>query len=95
MPMFDNADVEYVRWLETHPQGYVLNTSRSPRPDYLILHRASCKSVSRAAEPPVRWTTGDYIKVCAGNPAEIEHWCRQERGASPQPCGQCHPFNNT
>lgn len=91
MPVFDHADEAYVTWLESNPHGFVLNTYRLPNPDYLILHRATCKSISRTAEPPVRWTTSDFVKVCADNVAEIEAWCRAKAAETPQPCGQCHP----
>lgn len=91
MPVFDNADADYVRWLEAHPGGYVLNTYRKPHLDYLILHRATCKSISRTAEPPVRWTTSDFLKVCAVTIAEIDAWCHKETGVDPRPCGQCRP----
>ena len=92
MPVFVDADADYVRWLETHPGSYVLNTYRKPHPDYLILHRAACKHISRTAEPPVRWTTGGFIKVCADTTSEIEGWCRDHAGRSPQPCGHCRPY---
>lgn len=91
MPVFDNADADYVRWLEAHPDGYVLNTYRKPHPDYLILHRVSCKSISRTAATPIAWTSGDYIKVCSGSIPDLEAWCRVVTGKVSQPCGQCRP----
>jgi hypothetical protein len=94
VPVFDNDDVAYVAWLYANPGGYVLNTYRKPHPDYLILHRAACKSISRTAEPPVRWTTSDFVKVCAESVAEIDAWCRENAGGAPQPCGQCHPLSS-
>jgi hypothetical protein len=90
MQVFDNEDEAYATWLDHNPRGYVLNTYRSPKREYLILHRATCKSISRTAEPPVRWTTGPYTKVCANSVAEIEVWCREEVAGAPQRCGQCH-----
>lgn len=95
MQVFDRDDAGYVGWLDANPHGFILNSFRGPKPDYLILHQAACKSVSRMADPPVRWTTGDYIKVCATNAAEIEAWCRKEAGSSPQPCGMCKPLSPT
>jgi hypothetical protein len=89
---FQDNDAGYLDWLETNPHGFVLYAERSPRKEYLILHRATCKSISRVAEPPVRWTTGGYLKVCATEINEIERWCRQEVGGNPQPCGQCRPL---
>ncbi|MFN8663835.1 MAG: hypothetical protein U0075_18215 [Thermomicrobiales bacterium] len=95
MPVFDNADADYVRWLETHPGGYVLNTYRKPHPDYLILHRATCKSISRTASAPIAWTSGDYIKICADSLGDLEAWSRVAVDGKPQPCGQCHPYGRS
>jgi hypothetical protein len=93
MQVFDQDDDGYVDWLESNPHGFVLNSYRRPKASYLILHQVECKSVSRIAEPPVRWTTSDFIKVCAANVAEIEAWCRKEAGSSPLACGKCKPLS--
>lgn len=95
MTVFNNADAEYVRWLADNPEGYVLNAERKPQPGYLILHRAACKHIARTAEPPVRWTSSGYIKVCAHSTAVIERWCRKAVNGSPQPCGHCHPYRGS
>ena len=91
MQVFDHDDAGYVGWLEANPHGFVLNSYRSPQPSYLILHRATCSSISRTSEPPVRWTTSDFIKICSNEVTEIEAWCRRETGTGPQPCGMCRP----
>lgn len=93
MTEFKDDDVAYTNWLAENPNGYVLNTYRKPSPGYLILHRATCKSISRLADPPVRWTTSDFLKVCATDISEIEDYCRKV-GGSPQPCGQCRPLSS-
>lgn len=93
MPHFTDDDAAYLNWLAANPHGFVLNAERNPNPGYLILHRAACKSISRSAEPPVRWTTGGYLKVCAATTSEIEDWCFAQTGGHPQPCGQCRPLS--
>ena len=93
MRIFDRDDAGYVDWLESNPHGFVLNSYRGPKTSYLILHQAVCKSVSRIADPPVRWTTSEFIKVCATDVAEIEEWCGNKTGSSPQPCGMCRPLS--
>ncbi len=95
MTKFDRDDDGYLDWLEANPHGFVLNSYRRPHPRYLTLHRATCKSVSRTAEPPVRWTTSDFIKVCSADVADIDAWCRTEVGGTPQPCGMCDPQAQT
>lgn len=93
MQRFEDDDAGYLNWLALNPHGFVLNANRPPNKGYLILHRATCKSISRLAAPPVRWTTGGYLKVCATDITEIEGWCRHEMGGEPQPCGMCHPLS--
>lgn len=46
MQIFDYDDGSYLAWLVVHPDGFVVNSYRRPIPDYLILHRSTCKSVS-------------------------------------------------
>ena len=91
MPVFVDADAAYIDWLEKHPLGYVINTYRRPHPDYLILHRATCKSISRTATTPIAWTSGDYIKTCADSIPDLAAWCRVVTGGAPSLCGQCRP----
>ena len=92
--VFDNADAELcsLGWKQT--RRIVLNTYRKPHPGYLILHRAACKQIARTAEPPVRWTTSDFIKVCA------THDCRHRTLVSgkqrvPTTCGHCRPYKES
>ena len=52
--IFKDDDSGYREWLADH-QGsdtYVLNAERNPKPAYLILHRATCHTVS--GEPGTR-----------------------------------------
>ena len=92
MVTFDRDDEAYVTWLAAHPHGFVINAHRTPQPDYLMLHRATCAFISRTAEPPVRWTTSVYIKVCADTIAELTEWSRTVDGGTLQPCGKCCPI---
>ena len=45
---FIEDDKGYVAWLAGHPDGFVLNCERPPRPAYLMLHRATCWTISGA-----------------------------------------------
>src|SRR5437879_3046673 len=42
-------DHEYQRWLADNPNGFVLNTTRTHSPGYMVLHRASCPHISVAS----------------------------------------------
>jgi hypothetical protein len=79
-------DPGYLDWVARHPNGFVLNTGRTPAPSYLMLHHARCGTITGR---PARGTTftGDYTKVC-GSRDELETFA-QQLGGLPQPCGTC------
>ena len=81
---FMNNDKGYVAWLADHPDGYVLNCERPPRPSSLTLHRATCWTISRASG--TNWTV-NYQKICADTFEEINAWAGQI--GPPWPCGFC------
>jgi len=86
--IFRNDDRGYLAWLAEHPTGFVVNMSRSPRADYVILHRAACRTISGRPARGGPWT-GPYIKGCANDDLEIAAWCGRELGVAPKRCGIC------
>ena len=86
MDSFVDDDPGYLDWLTRHPDSFVINTGRRPSAAYLMLHRASCGTISGT---PARGKTftGDYAKVCGGQD-ELEGFARQ-LGGQAQPCGLC------
>lgn len=90
MRRFSRDDVGYIDWLAAHPDGYVLNTYAHVTSSYLILHRASCRTVNRPLAPGRSWTFA-YGKACSDNRAEIEAWALRETGKQVSPCGHCMP----
>src|ERR1700746_2835087 len=86
MERFIDNDPGYLDWLARHPDGFVINTGRTPSAAYLMLHRAGCGTISGA---PARGTTftGDYVKVCGGGD-DLERFAHQ-LGAQARPCGLC------
>lgn len=38
--LFESQDAAYLRWLQSHPDGYMLNMNRNPTPADATLHRA-------------------------------------------------------
>lgn len=64
---FVDDEAGYLRWVGDHPDGFVVNTYRQPRADYLVLHRSACGSIRGAPARGVQWTA-DYIKVCGDVP---------------------------
>jgi hypothetical protein len=77
---FQDDDAGYRRWLRAWPSGLVPNSNRRPSPDYLILHRATCRFIT---ELDTRMTTftGEYIKVCSTDRRAVQQWARTQIGA--------------
>lgn len=87
MQDFVDDDPGYLAWLTAHPAGLVLNTYRRPTPAYLVLHHATCRSISVLPTNGSAWTK-DYRKFC-GERGELESYARNEVGGDTHPCGQC------
>ena len=90
MRRFVKDDAGYLEWLVAHPAGYVLNTYAHVTSAYLILHRASCRTINRVLAPGKRWTD-PYGKTCSDDRGEIESWALRETGKAVSPCGICRP----
>ena len=88
---FSNDDAGYEQWLATHPDGYVLNTTRLPSKSYLKGHRAGCPSITHLQRDQTTWTSGQYMKVCADSLDALGSWARQETGGTIDACGMCKP----
>jgi hypothetical protein len=75
---FIDDEAGYRLWLVGHPKGYVVNTTRSKSPDYMVLHRATCPSISvpgpRASDGG--FTERQYAKACAETVAALRVWVR-------------------
>ncbi len=87
---FVDDEPGYTAWLGAHPNGYVLNCDRTPRADYVMLHRASCPTISGTPPRGSTWTR-TYRKVCAETANELVVWASTETGGSTQRCHACSP----
>src|SRR5436190_1108541 len=79
---FRDDDIAYTAWLAAHPSGWVVNAQRNPTRAYLKLHRADCPTISEPKSGYSRWTTGEYIKVCAEDRADLDAWAKATLGAA-------------
>jgi hypothetical protein len=91
MHIFEDDDTGYLAWVETHPHGFVVNTYRKPDLRYLMLHRATCGTITGKPARGDRWTTGLFLKACAETRSTLDSWARQIAGGELHPCGLCHP----
>jgi len=88
--MFWQDEAGYRRWLGAHPTGYVINCDRKPKDSYIMLHRATCETISGK---PARGDTltSPYMKVCAESRQALSDWAFDLLGTFPQRCGTCDP----
>jgi hypothetical protein len=84
----------YKKWLKSHPNGFVVNTTRSARPTYLMLHKASCPTTTIRGPQTSEgaFTEHAYIKVCADTVEVLLAWTVAQ-GASgfSKVCTKCKP----
>jgi hypothetical protein len=85
---FIDDDAAYVAWLADHPGGFVLNTFPHVSSSYLVLHRASCRTVNRPLAAGRHWTH-QYGKACSDDRSELAAWALRETGKDISPCGSC------
>ena len=95
MPIeFRDDDNGYLDWIAAHPHGFVLNVRTSTDPSYVILHRASCASISSLKRAIGAYTARNYRKICADSVAELAAAAKDE-GRNDEPfsrrCGMCRP----
>jgi len=95
--VFDKEDGPYLRWMDAHPTGFVLNIERRPGSKIMVLHKSKCGHIASYAsgykENP--FTGQDTIKVCSETIDELRHWIRSERSASEgfsHYCRSCSPI---
>jgi len=90
---FLDDDDGYLRWLEAHPDGYVVNSDRVPRATYVVLHRAECRTINpaRLAGGAEKTWTIAYRKTCAADVAGLTGWVRTAVGDGARACGLCRP----
>lgn len=89
LDIFVNDDKAYLRWLTQNPNGLVVNSYLHPSPDYLMLHRANCWTISTPTR--TNWTTTGYIKICSLNRMELEGWAEKEVCGQLRHCHICNP----
>jgi hypothetical protein len=90
---FDDDDQGYLRWVAAHPRGFVLNVRRRRDPGYVVLHRATCPSIS-ATRVGEAHTGRGFRKVCSVQLEELREAAalagRHDRSFS-KACGLCKP----
>lgn len=93
---FIDDDAGFLEWTALHPNGFVLNLRRQDESDssYVVLHRASCKSITRPRRVEGAYTSRAYRKVCAETVSELRQVAMLEGrrdGSFSVACSLCRP----
>jgi hypothetical protein len=88
----------YLAWTKDHPEGFVVNTTRTPTPKYMVLHRSGCATITEysGAATAGGFTEREYAKACAGSIDELKAWVRRHGGRgglfTSVDCSACQPL---
>lgn len=72
----------------------MLNVRQTPDPNYVILHRATCKIISRDLPNPGGYTGRSYRKIVATNKDALREAALQQgrsNGTFSHECSLCRP----
>lgn len=92
--IFEDKEQEYMQWINANPTGYVLTTVRTISPNYMSLHRASCRMISQYVSNMAKnaFTGRKYIKICSLRPSELSAWIKKNGGSGfTTLCSKCQP----
>ena len=87
---FSCDDAGYRSWVDTHPQGFVLNQPRPARPKAPTLHRVGCGALAGRDDGPQTFTDR-AIKVCGPNADTLRAWSLARGTGAPTACRRCSP----
>ena len=86
--VFDNDESEYLKWVTSNPDGFIVNIDRARTVrNYPMIHAASHGLVS--SEKIGNFTTGDYIKICSSDQDALERFSQSMLGCALTRCAQC------
>ena len=91
---FENDEAGYFAWLAGNPNGFVLNVRSKADPEYVVLHRASCGSISSQKPATGAYTCRGFRKWCANGVADLRIAAKKEGrldGTFSKRCGLCRP----
>ena len=91
---FIDDDEGYLVWIASNPDGLVLNVRRNSDSNYVVLHRAICRSISTDKREPGAYTARSFRKICATDISELRAAAKREGrgdGSFSKRCSLCQP----
>jgi len=91
---FVGDDSGYRNWLDSNPDGFVLNVRRVADPSHVVLHRSDCGYISTKKREFSEYTANNFRKICASSVAELQSAAKKEGrgdGTFSKKCSKCLP----
>lgn len=88
MLRFIDNDELYREWTKRNPGGLVVNSFKTPAPKYLILHKASCYTITEL-KGNAETFTDKYSKTCSNDLDELTKWAKEDIGGELHRCRKC------
>jgi|GEM_PF-1163953 len=89
MPIFSASDPRFETWTHRNPDGYVLVTTRNPKPLSLVLHSARCDALAEVSSTPQ--SSDEYMRLCSVRYEDIRQWVDAQGFGRPpiETCSHC------
>ncbi len=84
--IFQDDDDGFLDWVEAHPDGYIINADRNPKPSFLVLHNSPCRHIDGTQGVE---RTKNFVKVCSDDRNELEEWAVNTVGGEVTLCRTC------
>lgn len=91
MIIFDDEELEYLKWVEANPTAFVVNTTRGK--GYAMVHTAQCATIRRrpGSDEPTHFTDHEYIKACSLDRQKCIDWAAKKSPEDHTFCQVCEP----
>ncbi len=86
---FHAEDPAYRKWVDTHPDGFVLHQRGAATPKTPTLHRVGCAAI--APRPGTDTASSGALRVCGPNATALEAWSAAQGTGRPGTCRRCCP----
>ena len=93
--LFNKGDEEYFKWMQSNPNGYILNTGKGNRTSAFILHKSNCTHITESKNfDGQAFTMKDWVKIASNDITEIIEFCRKNKNkfiGEFKVCSTCKP----
>lgn len=78
--LFNKGDKEYFSWMNSNPNGFILNTGKGNRTSVFILHQSNCTHITEYESfDDKAYTMKDWVKVGSNDVSKIVKFCHANK----------------